>query len=76
MTTIENVKALAQRFLDLADAKCIQVSRYLNGSDDADDVAAYDEVRAADRALIDAVEDYEGERYEYGLNYDLAESYL
>jgi hypothetical protein len=33
-------------------------------------------VREADRAFIDAIREEYGEKYEYGLNYELAESFV
>lgn len=77
MTTSENVKKLAVKFLAIADKLNVNVSRYLNGSNDIKDIRAYDLVRAADKKFIDALNDFYGcKDYEYGLNYELAETYL
>ena len=53
-----------------------KVSRYFNGSNASEDVRAYDMVREADKKFVDGLNDLEDERYEYGLNYELAESFL
>lgn len=77
MTTIETIRTLAANFLALADELNEKVSAYINGSNAKEDEDAYWAVREADKKFVDAMNDYyEGERYEYGLNYELAESYL
>lgn len=76
MTTIETLRTLAANFLALADELNEKVSAYINGSNAKEDAAAYWTLREADKKFVDAMNDYEGERYEYGLNYELAESYL
>ena len=63
-------------FLSLADELNEKVSRYFNGSNASEDVRAYDMVREADKKFVDGLNDLEDERYEYGLNYELAESFL
>lgn len=73
---IELVKSTAREFLNKADELYESVSRYLNGSDDASDVNAYDEVRELDRRFIDALNEYWNDNYAYGLNYELAESFI
>lgn len=69
-------KELAARFLEIADELNEAVSRYIDGSNDPADARAYQIVRDADRAFIDAIREDYGERYEYGLNYELAESFI
>lgn len=87
MTTIENTKKyvddfrkvqkLALKFLAVADKLNDNVSRYLDGSDNIEDIRAYEIVKAADKKFIDAVNDFYGcKDYEYGLNYELAEACL
>jgi hypothetical protein len=69
-------KELAARFLEIADQMNEAVSRYIDGSNAAEDENAYWMVREADRAFIDAIREEYGEKYEYGLNYELAESFV
>lgn len=76
MTTIETLRTLAANFLALADELNEKVSAYIDGSNAKEDEDAYWAVREADKKFVDAMNDYEGEHYEYGLNYELAESYL
>lgn len=76
MTTIETLRTLAANFLALADELNEKVSAYINGSNAKEDAAAYWAVREADKKFVDAMNDYYDERYEYGLNYELAESCL
>lgn len=76
MTTIETIRTAAKNFLSLADELNEKVSAYINGSNAPENTAAYWAVREADKKFVDAVNEFEGERYEYGLNYELAESYL
>ena len=76
-TNIEKVKAAAAKFLKIADELNEKVSRYIDGSEAPEDTAAYMKVREADKEFIDAVNAaYEGNGYEYGLNYELAESFI
>lgn len=72
MNTIE----LAKRFLEIADELNEAVSRYIDGSNAPEDEKAYWIVRDADRAFIDSLRNEYGESYEYGLNYELAESFI
>lgn len=77
MTTFEDVKKIAAEFIAIADKLDVNVCRYFAGSDNIEDVRAYETVKAADRKFIDAVNDFWGcKEYEYGLNYELAEAYL
>ena len=71
----EEVVILAKAFLSVADTLNNEVSNYLSGSEAAKDRKAYEIVRDADKKFIDALNEYERERYEYGLNYELAEAY-
>ena len=73
---VMKVARLAKNFLSLADELNEKVSRYFNGSNASEDVRSYDMVREADKKFIDGLNDLEDERYEYGLNYELAESFL
>ena len=73
---VMKVARLAKNFLNLSDELHEKVSRYFNGSNASEDVRAYDMVREADKKFIDGLNDLEDERYEYGLNYELAESFL
>lgn len=75
-TTIEQVKALANEFLTIADELNEKVSAYFNGSNDTEDIKAYEVVRMADKKFIDALNAYYEDSYEYGLNYELAESFI
>lgn len=69
----ENVQKLASKFLAIADKLNDNVSRYLNGSNDVEDIRAYEAVKVADKKFIDALNDFYGcKDYEYGLNYELA----
>lgn len=77
MITKEELKKAAQSFLNIADELNEKVSRYFDGSDKKEDEDAYWTVREADKKFIDALNSYyPGEGYEYGLNYELAESCL
>lgn len=73
---VMKVARLAKNFLSLADELNEKVSRYFNGSNASEDVRAYEMVREADKKFVDSLNDLEDERYEYGLNYELAESFL
>lgn len=70
------IKTLAQNFLNLADSLYLQVSRYLNGSNANEDMSAYLSVKEAEKKFIDALSKHDGEKYECCLNYELAESVL
>lgn len=74
--TLKDVKTLAVEFLAIADELNEKVSRYFDYSDAQEDVEAYEKVRAADKKFIDAVNAYYEDSYEYGLNYELAESFI
>lgn len=77
MITKEELKKAAKSFLDIADELNEKVSRYFDGSEKKEDEEAYWTVREADKKFIDALNSYyPGEGYEYGLNYELAESCL
>lgn len=77
MITIEQLKESAKRFLEIADELNEKVSAYINGSNKKDAEQAYWTVREADKKFIDNLNlYYPGEGYEYGLNYELAESFL
>lgn len=77
MITIEQLKESAKRFLEIADELNEKVSAYINGSNKKDVEQAYWTVREADKKFIDNLNSYyPGEGYEYGLNYELAESFL
>lgn len=75
MKTIEEVKELAKSFLAIADELNVKVSAYFDGSNRKDDEDAYWTVREADKKFIDALNEYYDDSYEYGLNYELAESF-
>lgn len=75
--TLEQVKTLANNFLTVADELEEMVSDYLNGSNDIKAVNAYMTVKDADKRFVDAVNSYYGSNeYQYGMNYDLAESFF
>lgn len=76
MVTLENVKELAKSFLAIADELNEKVSAYFDGSDKEEDANAYWMVREADKKFIDAVNEYYKDSYKYGLNYELAESFI
>lgn len=76
MATLENVKELAKSFLAIANELNEKVSAYFDGSDKAEDVNAYWTVREADKKFVDAVNEYYEDSYKYGLNYELAESFV
>ena len=73
---VMEVARLAKNFLSLADELNEYVSAYLDGSNSPDAEKAYYEVREADKKFIDSLNELWDERYEYGLNYELAESFL
>lgn len=73
---VMKVARLAENFLNLADELNEKVSRYLDGSNASEDVRAYEIVREADRKFVDSLNDLWDERYQYGLNYELAECFL
>lgn len=77
MTTLKQVQDAARAFLNLADELNQQVTRYIDGSNEHEDFIAYYKVKQADRAFIDALNDYAGSvDYTSGLNYELAKSVL
>ncbi len=73
---VMKVARLAKNFLSLADELNEKVSRYFDGSNASEDVRAYEMVREADRKFVDGLNDLWDEHYQYGLNYELAESFL
>lgn len=75
-TTLEQVKEAASNFLAIADKLNEKVSRYINGSNEDADAKAYWTVRDADRVFINAVNSYYNDNYKFGLNYELAESFV
>ena len=77
MITIEQLKESAKKFLEIADELNEKVSAYFDGSDSKEAEKAYWEVREADKTFIDNLNSYyPGNGYKYGLNYELAESFL
>lgn len=74
--TIYTVKEAAKSFLAIADELNEKVTRYINGSTNKDDESAYWVVREADKRFIDELNSYYEESWEYGLNYELAESFI
>lgn len=77
MITLETLKASAKNFLAIADEKNVLVSAYIDGSDSKEAEEAYWAVREADKKFIDNLNSYyPGEGYKYGLNYELAESFI
>ncbi|MBQ0154755.1 MAG: hypothetical protein KBS70_08260 [Bacteroidales bacterium] len=74
--SLSEVKALAKKFLDIADENNEQVSAYLNGSEKKEAAKAYDLVREYERKFINAFNAYYDERFVCCLNYELAESML
>lgn len=74
--TLENVKAAAIEFLNIADELNEKVSAYIDGSNDKDAEDAYWTVREADKKFIDAANSLYDEGWTYGLNYDLAELFI
>lgn len=73
---VMKVARLAKKFLSIADELNEKVSRYFDGSNASEDVRAYEMVREADKKFVDALNELWGERYQYGLNYELAECFL
>ena len=77
MITLETLKVSAKNFLAIADEKNVLVSAYIDGSDSKEAEEAYWAVREADKKFIDNLNSYyPGEGYKYGLNYELAESFI
>lgn len=76
MITLATLETLAVEFLNLADELNEKVSAYIDGSNADEDVNAYWAVREADKKFIDAYNRYYGDRCEYGLNYEIAESFV
>lgn len=77
MKTIEDVKKAAKKFLKIADKLNEGVSNYLCGSNNQQDFEDYFAVKQADKKFIDTVNEFYGCReYEYGLNYELAYSFI
>lgn len=74
--TLENVKSAAIEFLNIANELNEKVSAYIDGSNDKDAEEAYWTVREADKKFIDAANALYGEGWTYGLNYELAESFI
>lgn len=74
--TIEQVRSAAKNFLAVADELNEKVSRWINGSIDKEDENAYWRVREEDKKFVDAVNSCYDEAYTYGLNYELAESFI
>lgn len=75
-TTITQVKDAARRFLDVADALNVRVSRFLDGSAEPADANAYRKVIEAEKKFIDCANEYYGESWQCCLNYELAESFI
>ena len=73
---VMKVARLAKKFLSIADELNEKVSRYFDGSKRPEDAKAYETVRAASDKFTDALNELWGERYQYGLNYELAECFL
>lgn len=73
---LEQVKEAARNFLAIADELNEKVSRYFDGSINKDDEKAYWKVREADKNFIDKLNSYYDDSYQYGLNYELAESFV
>ena len=73
---VMKVARLAKNFLSLADELNEYVSAYLDGSNSPEAEKAYYEVRESDKKFIDSLNELWGESYKYGLNYELAESFL
>lgn len=74
--TLEQVKAAAKEFLAIADDLDEKVSRYFNGSENKEDKEAYWTAREADKKFIDKLNSFYEDSFEYGLNYELAESFV
>lgn len=75
--TRDDVRKLAQNFLDTADKYAKHVSDYIDG-DQSDSAAwGYYVVKQAEQKFIDAVNELEGyHAYDACLNYELAEAFL
>ena len=71
-----NIKTLAAKFLAIADELNEKVSAYIDGSNAAEDEAAYNKVLDAEREFTNAVNRYYGENWKVSLNYELAESFI
>lgn len=77
LITLEEVKELAQSFLEVADEFNEQVSAYLNGSNKKEDEDAYWGVLEANRIFNVAYTTYWSEpMIQPHLDYELAESML
>lgn len=72
----ENIKFAAAEFLSIADKLNEKVSRFIDGSNAKEDEKAYWTVREYDKKFIDAVNAVYPYGYTYGLNYELAESFI
>lgn len=71
------VEEAARNFLYWADKLNGKVSAYFNGSYKAEDTKAYLKLKDLDRQMVDAYNEYWGERNAfYGLNYEIAEYIL
>lgn len=76
MTTLEfRVREFAQNFLQLGNEVYENVNRYFDGSNETEDVKAYEELKSAEQMFINALNEMTGEHYEANLDYELAEAY-
>lgn len=73
---LNNIKTLAAKFLAIADELNEKVSAYIDGSNAAEDEAAYNKVLDAEREFTNAANRYYGENWKVSLNYELAESFI
>jgi len=73
---LNNIKTLAAKFLAIADELNEKVSAYIDGSNAAEDEAAYNKVLDAEREFTNAANRYYGENWKVCLNYELAESFI
>lgn len=74
---LSEVKEAARAFLKTADELNERVSNYLNGSDNQDDVDAYNKVKRLNGIFLNLYCEYWGEpKKEPELDYELAEFML
>lgn len=76
MATLFDIKRAAEEFLNLADELNERVSAYIDGSTKKADEEAYWKAREADKKFVDMVNSAYEENWTYGLNYELAESFI
>ena len=75
-TTAKEMREAAMVFLSVADELNEQVSAYIDGSHNKDDISAYHAVKEAEAEFLRLYNGYYDENIKTALNYELAESVI